>query len=276
MTLLSTSLYPMLNHHIFWEKKPQFQFSVDTYDLWILFAVESGSFSYRIGTVEASAQMGDVVVCPPGVDFHRRVISALSFHFIGFTLGSFSGEPSKKIEDEQIFRSQLALSDHKLNIRHLERLADNLKFFKLYAEAGGDLLHHWQNHALNDIWFFCQQTEAAATDIEAQPADPLMERAKLYIQQNGCGEISMLKLANDLGISPVQLSRRFSKSTGVTPSSYLIHVRLEKAKSLLNETYLPLEQIAQACGFSNGFYLSRVFTKIMKISPSVYRKMNRV
>ena len=77
----------------------------------------------------------------------------------------------------------------------------------------------------------------------------------------------MLKLAAELGISPVQLSRRFSKSIGMTPSSYLSHIRLEKAQSLLIETSLPLEQIAQACGFSNGFYLSRVFTKIMKVSP---------
>ncbi len=276
MTLLSTSLYPILAHHIFWNHKTQFQLAVDTYDRWTLFAVEGGSFSYRIGDVDATAHIGDVVVCPPGLNFHRNVINALSFHVIGFSLGSVSAELAKRIEEEQAFKLQLAASAYKLNIRHLERLADNMKFLKLHAKTAGDLKHYWQNHALNDIWHICQNTEAASADKESPPVDPLIERARLYIHQYGYGDISMLKLAAELGISPVQLSRRFSKSLGMTPSSYLSHIRLEKAQLLLIETSLPLEQIAQACGFSNGFYLSRVFTKIMKVSPSAYRKMNRV
>ena len=55
-------------------------------------------------------------------------------------------------------------------------------------------------------------TEAASADKESPPADPLIERAKLYIHQNGYGDISMLKLAAELGISPVQLSRRFRRA----------------------------------------------------------------
>ncbi|CAM4140987.1 AraC family transcriptional regulator [Paenibacillus alkaliterrae] len=276
MTLLSSSLYPILSNHIFWNHKTRFQFDVDTYELWILFAVEGGSFSYRIGDAEATAQMGDVVVCPPGLSFHRSVINALTFHYIGFSLGSVPGELTKRTEEEAAIRLQLASSAYKLNIRNLDRLADNMKLLKLHAETVGELRHYWQNHALNDIWHFCRHSEAAPADEENRPADPLIERAKLYIHQHGYGEMSMLKLAAELGISPVQFSRRFCKSMGMTPSDYLSHIRLEKVKTLLIETQFPLEQIALACGFSNGFYLSRVFSKIMKVSPSAYRKMNRV
>jgi AraC family transcriptional regulator len=276
VNLPSSSLYPILSHHIFWDSKSQFQLSVDTYGLWVLFAVESGSFSYRIGEVEGSARMGDVVVCPPGFRFHRSVIHALSFHFIGFTLGSVSNDATSINEREQAVQQQLSESAYKLSIQHRNRLADNLNSLKQQSVYTDDQNHYWKNHILNDIWQFCRQTESDPVNQEAGLADPLIEQAKAFIHQNRYQDMSMHNLAAELGISPVQLSRRFQRSVGLTPSHYLSTLRIDKAKSMLTETHLPLEQIAQACGYSNGFYLSRIFSKKMKVSPSEYRRMNRV
>lgn len=270
------SFYPILSHHIFWNSKTRFQLSVDTYELWVMFAVESGSFSYRIGEVEGTARMGDVVVCPPGLSFHRSVIHALNFHFIGFSLSPVSNDTSGKDAHEQEVQQQLAESAYRLNVQHRNRLADNLKSLKQHFDYTEDRNSYWQNHLLNDIWQFCLQTETAPVNREVRPIDPLIEQAKTFIHQNRYEEISMHNLAAELGISPVQLSRRFQKSVGMAPSRYLSILRLDKAKSLLTETHLSLEQIAQVCGYSNGFYLSRIFSKKMKVSPSEYRKLNRV
>ena len=276
MTLQSSSFYPVLSHHIFWDNKTRFQLSVDTYEHWVMFAVESGSFDYRIGDAEGTARIGDVIVCPPGLSFHRSVIHPLTFHFIGFKLESLSSDIPGKAESEQTVQLQLAVSAYKLNIQHRNRLADNLKSLKQYSLNTEDRNSYWQNHVLNDIWQFCRQTETAPVNQEMKPVDPLIEQAKSFIQQNSYEDISMHNLAAELGISPVQLSRRFQRSVGSAPSRYLTALRLDKAKSLLTETHLSLEQIAQACGYSNGFYLSRIFSKKMKISPSEYRKLNRV
>lgn len=280
MTFRSSVLSPTLLHHVFWNHKEKFQYSVDTYEHWVLFAVEGGSFRYGIGNSEGIAQMGDVIICPPGIDFHREVIHAASFHFIGFSLDSLSGGLGNEgQEDEHNVRLRLAASAYKPAVTHKERLADNLRYFKGQDEAAAqiDQRIYWQNHALNDIWLFCLQSIAAGSvNEDMQPADPLMEQAQLYIRQNAFEDMSMLVLADELGISPVQLTRRFTRSAGMTPSRYLSHIRLEQAKSLLVDTELNLEEIALACGFNNGFYLSRVFTKMMKISPSAYRKTNRV
>lgn len=276
MTLQSSSFYPVLSHHLFWNSKSRFQLSVDTYEHWVMFAVESGSFDYRIGKAEGTARMGDVIVCPPGLNFHRCVIHALTFHFIGFTLNSLSSDTTGKAEREQAVQLQLAESAYKLNIQHRNRLADNLKSLKQHSLNTEDRNSYWQNHVLNDIWQFCRQTETAPVNQEMKPSDPLIEQAKIFIQQNRYEDISMHNLAAELGISPVQLSRRFQRSVGSAPSRYLTALRLDKAKSLLTETNMSLEQIAQACGYSNGFYLSRIFSKKMKISPSEYRKLNQV
>lgn len=277
MAIQSSGLFPNLLHHAFWNHKEKFLYSVDTYGHWVLFAVEGGSFRYRIGDSEGIAQMGDVIVCPPGIPFHRDVINAPSFHFIGFSFDSLSTVPIVSEEEEKAVCLRLASSAYKPAIGHKERLADNLRFFKQLAHASAEMKGYWHNHALNDIWLFCLQTIATGDDqVEVQPSDPLIDQAKLYIEQNGFADVSMLRLADELGISPVQLTRRFTKSAGMTPSRYLNHIRLEQAKSLLVDTQLNLEQIALACGFNNGFYLSRVFTKRLKISPSAYRKTNRV
>ncbi|MDQ0112650.1 AraC family transcriptional regulator [Paenibacillus harenae] len=279
MTIQSSGLFPNLLHHFFWNHKEKFLYGVDTYEHWVLFAVEGGSFRYRIGDSEGIAQMGDVIVCPPSTPFHRDVVNPPSFHFIGFSFDALSEDPAVSEEEELAVNHRLATSAYKPAIGHRERLADNLRFFKQQAHAPAEMdrKFYWHNHALNDIWLFCLQTIATGDhQVELQPSDPLIEQAKLYIQRNGFGDMSMLRLADELGISPVQLTRRFTRSAGMTPSRYLNHIRLEHAKSLLVDTQLNLEQIALACGFNNGFYLSRVFTKLLKISPSAYRKANGV
>ncbi|MGO4544192.1 hypothetical protein AB4Z29_05300 [Paenibacillus sp. 2TAB23] len=88
--------------------------------------MESGSFSYRIAEIEGTARMGDVVVCPPGFPFHRSVIHALSFHFIGFSLDSVSNDEFGLNAREHTVQQQLSESVYKMVIQHRNRLADNL------------------------------------------------------------------------------------------------------------------------------------------------------
>ncbi|WP_315373425.1 helix-turn-helix transcriptional regulator, partial [Paenibacillus xylanexedens] len=88
--------------------------------------------------------------------------------------------------------------------------------------------------------------------------------------------ISLQELAQRLALSPVQLTRRFREAFQETPSGYLKRVRLKKAQNLLADSSLTLNQIAERCGYENGFYLSRVFSKTLGISPSEYRRRHRV
>jgi transcriptional regulator GlxA family with amidase domain len=86
----------------------------------------------------------------------------------------------------------------------------------------------------------------------------------------------MKQLSSGLGISPVQFTRRFQAAYGQTPIDFLTSLRLQKAQALLLETELTLEQVADQCGYENGFYLSRMFSKKLNISPSAYRKSHRI
>ncbi|MCM8535853.1 MAG: AraC family transcriptional regulator [Lentisphaeraceae bacterium] len=93
-----------------------------------------------------------------------------------------------------------------------------------------------------------------------------------YIGKNFRQQIKVKTLADILGLSVSQLDRKFKDFTGVSPSTYIIKVRLAAVASALLNTDKTISQLA----FDNGFYdhsqLSRLFKSHYKVSPTQYRK----
>jgi len=85
-------------------------------------------------------------------------------------------------------------------------------------------------------------------------------------------EIRNSSLAGIGGMSVNAYARYFKEQTGYSPRKYLLRMRTEKACNLLHHSDLSIDQIASACGFSDRYYFTRIFTRTMKVSPGVYRK----
>ena len=68
---------------------------------------------------------------------------------------------------------------------------------------------------------------------------------------------------------------RFAKETGVPPIDYFIRLKIRTACREIELTALPLNEISARLGFGDPAYFSRVFTKVMGIPPSEYRKRER-
>lgn len=80
-----------------------------------------------------------------------------------------------------------------------------------------------------------------------------------------------------LGISQTTLYRNLVKLTGFSPSKYLLHTRLLKAKEILdNGEYATIEKIALATGFNNGTYFSRQFSQKYKVAPQSRLKTKKL
>ena len=65
-------------------------------------------------------------------------------------------------------------------------------------------------------------------------------------------------------------------SRGQTPFQYLQGLRIERARVMLETTYVPVEQIAQACGYTDVGTFRRVFLKMTGDLPGVYRESHRL
>lgn len=142
------------------------------------------------------------------------------------------------------------------------------------AEQLAFVSHYWR-----DIWTtWCLERIGAeqAGNHYAVQRDEQMRRAALRLEEQ-CGEpYSVKELADELGLSPVQLIRRFRAAYRITPGDYLTGLRLERACQLLRETRMTVEQIALACGYASGYYLSRLFAARIGMPPSEYRKKYQV
>lgn len=74
------------------------------------------------------------------------------------------------------------------------------------------------------------------------------------------------------GISPQYLCRLFKRYMEMRPVEYIRKVRISRAKKLLSNTDLPVQEVAARCGFENATYFYRCWNKTEKESPAEYRR----
>jgi AraC-like DNA-binding protein len=272
MDFLTIQPFPV--SHLYWHRKEAFQLREDRYVHWVMFAVTDGRFRYRIGDSEGEAVRGDLVICPPHIPFFREVAEPVSFHFYNFRWMSFDGaevDSARWLEAAELPR--------KVAVRDRVRLASTLDALsrmpdQISDEARMALLAHY----FADLWKHGWLPEVHAADARIQSAlvDPEAREAADWIREHAFGPLHLSRFAESKGWSPVQMTRKFHAAFGQTPSQYLTSLRLQKAKALLLESDMTLDDIAASCGYESGFYLSRLFNKKTNMSPSAYRKLHRL
>ncbi len=80
-------------------------------------------------------------------------------------------------------------------------------------------------------------------------ADSRIERAILAMECSIEAPLQAHAVARDVGVSPRQLERLFRRHVGQSPAAYFAGLRLDRARSLLRETALPVTEVASACGY---------------------------
>jgi two-component system response regulator YesN len=100
----------------------------------------------------------------------------------------------------------------------------------------------------------------------------LMILAREYIAHHFIEDLSLEQVANYLKLNPVYFSKLFKKQTGETFSDYLMNLRINKAKQLMEKRELNLKEICYQVGYNDPNYFSRVFKKCTNESPKEYRK----
>jgi len=96
----------------------------------------------------------------------------------------------------------------------------------------------------------------------------LIKRAKNLIERKYSEPLSLEEIALDLGVSPYHLSRVFSSENNFSLFEYLTHIRMVKAAAMLSEKRMNVSEIAEAVGFHDGAYFSKVFKKYYGKKPS--------
>ena len=101
-----------------------------------------------------------------------------------------------------------------------------------------------------------------------------VEKIIEYMHQNINNRVTLTELSEMVQLSSTYLSRAFKETTGYSVIEFFNKIKIDKAKELIIEGDKKVKEVAQALGFTDEFYFSRIFKKIEGISPSEYYSKN--
>ena len=124
------------------------------------------------------------------------------------------------------------------------------------------------------LTFFAQQLSALANQalIQAQADEPpLVQTAREYILEHQRQNVRLKEIAGAVGCNMFSFCKTFKRATGLTFTRYVARLRTEKAKDLLVNPNLRINEICFEVGFRSLTHFNRTFKMIVGRSPTQYR-----
>lgn len=230
--------------------------------VWII----EGDAEYRWGETSVACPEGSVVLCRPGMtdffrwDPHRRTRHGY-YHF------DIKHIPSRwpAMNDWPLVRREQEGQESILHpmFRHL---------LTWIGRGSEDVCRLTIAHML--AAFISGEIATDAVPPDAMPA--AVERAQRLIgdrlEQDPSAVISLHDLAHIALVTPEHLCRLFKASTGRSPVEMVRLARLDRAVVLVARSNYSLKEIAEMCGYSSAFHLSRRIKEEFGQSPRTIRQ----
>ncbi|OYV00547.1 MAG: hypothetical protein CFE45_08660 [Burkholderiales bacterium PBB5] len=103
-----------------------------------------------------------------------------------------------------------------------------------------------------------------------------LQRVIAHMQLHMDEHLPLSSLIDLSGLSPSQFSRSFRATMGKPPHGYLLELRIERARNLLEKTDLPVTEIGLQCGFGQPTHFATMFRKVVGLSPREWRVARRM
>ncbi len=103
----------------------------------------------------------------------------------------------------------------------------------------------------------------------------LLNIAKEYIDNNYAKDLTLSQVAKYIYLSDSYFAHSFKDKFGISPKSYILKVRIEEAKELLENTDLKIADVALSVGFSSQQRFNDIFRKYTDVTPLRYRQAKK-
>ncbi|MFN0224263.1 response regulator [Paenibacillus sp. KR2-11] len=155
-------------------------------------------------------------------------------------------------------------------------LADLKSHLKIYLRVPFQVMHTGLLRDFEAVPAEVQRMrQASATQVydhDARGGDKAIEVALQYIKTHYQDDLSLEKVASVVFLNPVYFSQLFKQKTGQGFKDYIIHLRLEQAKQLLQNPTLKLADIAERIGYQDMRHFTQVFRKRFGVTPTEFRQ----
>ena len=106
---------------------------------------------------------------------------------------------------------------------------------------------------------------------ESGEKDPVAQSIN-FMLENVTKRLKLEEIVRETSLSASHYSRLFLNRTGHSPIDYFIQLKIQRACRLLDNSGWMIADVAREMGFDDQFYFSRVFRKVMGMSPGEYRR----
>ncbi len=141
------------------------------------------------------------------------------------------------------------------------------KMLKFYNVRGNHYLDFCAN-AMEELLLWADTINT----VSSLQHNDRVDRCRAFMVSNIRHPLKIADLAAYCYMSPSRFAHWFKEAVGVAPMRYLELLRLEKARELLSCTGMSIAAVADAAGYSDPLYFSRVFQHHNGVSPRFFRK----
>jgi AraC-like DNA-binding protein len=168
-----------------------------------------------------------------------------------------------------------------LFIRHMEAAALKVErdmFARLhsrhidYIEPKDELLAEGEIKGSLARFFTDARRCGGDVDTATRALHPQVRRAQQYLMTHFDDTEALQRAYDEIRITPGYLRKLFHAGTGQTPGAFLLRVRMQRARYLLQATSMSVKEVAARVGFNDPLHLSRRYAAFWKVAPSLDRK----
>lgn len=250
-----------------------------------LYVVRSGRAIHWVDNHPYGLVRGDVYLMAPGSTHRFCQFTDLELDVFFFSNTFFNTEELTALREcpgiWRLFASDIEM-EHRIHLRPeswrlIEAQIEEMRsVWGDTTRAGSLRLKHEFFHLLVHLAHLLESSDQPAVPkTEKSQSSTGLAEALRFCEEHFDKPLSVNKLAARAFLSPAHFSEIFSREVGMPPAAYVRHLRLDKARALLQDTNLPVAQIATQCGFKNAAQFSRTFRHAFESSPLQYRKKQR-
>lgn len=128
------------------------------------------------------------------------------------------------------------------------------------------------HHFLGTVRFIQQYRQANNTKMDERD---VIDATIHFMKENIEKKITLSQMAEHVGYSVSHFSTLFNQRTTYSPTVYFNQLKIQKACQLLDLSDMKINQICYKIGIDDSYYFSRLFHKVVGMSPSDYKKMKK-
>jgi AraC-like DNA-binding protein len=240
------------------------QMSRSEHHNYLLLYCINGSGQVQINKQLFTIKAGDIVLFPKGVEhsYQADKLQPWSIYWVHFD-GQLAGD----------FAERLLMKMPK-GIGHVGQLAGiSSQFEQIMALSGRgytatNVIHavHVLQHMLSSLALQLRLSPSS------EPDKLSIESIEAYMLENLDKDLTLEQLAHYCQLSKYHFSKKFKALTDHSPVQHFIHLKIENACFQLDRSSATIKSIAESLGYNDPYYFSRLFKKIIGLSPAQYRQ----